>query len=356
MKAPIMEMLSDIQKQQIVNLEIYPVDARKELICLLEGLTDICDLVKCSHNELSKAIKLLSSVKTGSKSHRFTSKETQKLYGGMSNLDRYIDMKMVKIFGKSVPPFYKNNGGRRKYGQALKDDLKTIAQQIYEDISSGVPGEVALEEYCKDNVLIVAEQMKKCGVAVKGDWKAELNRYFYRNIDDEMKQLFDEVYQKSKIFRYLPDYTSIYFAGEKVDPIKVKYLYFTFFVRPNGKYDLKNRDGWKDPGFIFNGEIIRKDVPGNVLYGYFGTAMGFSEIELLSAGGIVQVATFTAHWDNSTGFFDDPHDQKYVKLGIELFKQDHGKDMFEVMQQEIEQEKEALEKELRSLWEEWFIK
>jgi len=70
---------------------------------------------------------------------------------------------------------------------------------------------------------------------------------------------------------------------------------YTFYelVRNNGELDLKNQ-GWNDSEYIFNGEVIPGDGPGNILYGYLGKAYG-----------------------------DDPRDQKNIKKGINYYNNLH---------------------------------
>ena len=90
---------------------------------------------------------------------------------------------------------------------------------------------------------------------------------------------------------------------------------------PGGKYDLKSKSEWQGKEhFIYNGEIIWYDDPGNILYGYLGKAMGFEDLTLLSAAGAVQILTGTSSWDYVSSFFDDPRDQKSIKMGIQRFK------------------------------------
>ena len=100
-----------------------------------------------------------------------------------------------------------------------------------------------------------------------------------------------------------------------------RYADFAWMVRPGGQYDLKSKSEWQGKEhFIYNGEIIWYDDPGNILYGYLGKAMGFEDLTLLSAAGAVQILTGTSSWDYVSSFFDDPRDQKSIKMGIKRFK------------------------------------
>lgn len=63
------------------------------------------------------------------------------------------------------------------------------------------------------------------------------------------------------------------------------------------------------------------------MYGYFGAAMGFPEVELLFMGGAVQLLTSFKQRGEAKDFFDDPKDAEMVKLGIEYYKKQHGESL-----------------------------
>lgn len=44
--------------------------------------------------------------------------------------------------------------------------------------------------------------------------------------------------------------------------------------------------------------------------------MGFEDLTLLSAAGAVQILTGTSSWNYVSSFFDDPRNQKSIKMGI----------------------------------------
>ena len=109
----------------------------------------------------------------------------------------------------------------------------------------------------------------------------------------------------------------------KLNPVTnaARYANFAWMVRPGGQYDLKSKAEWQGKEhYIYNGEILWYDDPGNILYGYLGKAMGFEDFILLSAAGAVQIATGTSSWDYISSFFDDPRDQKSIQMGIQRFK------------------------------------
>ena len=100
-----------------------------------------------------------------------------------------------------------------------------------------------------------------------------------------------------------------------------RYADFAWMVRPGGQYDLKSKSEWQGKEhFIYNGKVIWYDDPGNILYGYLGKAMGFGDLTLYSAAGAVQITTGTSSWSYVSSFFDDPRDQKSIKMGIQRYK------------------------------------
>jgi len=79
----------------------------------------------------------------------------------------------------------------------------------------------------------------------------------------------------------------------------------------------------------FNGMLISAGEFGNINYGYTGKAMGFSDKEIYSAGGIIHQATlFLKEKELNLKFystyFDEPEDHKMIKYGINLYYADRG--------------------------------
>ena len=87
--------------------------------------------------------------------------------------------------------------------------------------------------------------------------------------------------------------------------------------------DLKNQ-GWNDPYYVFNGIKVANDGPGNILYGYVGTAFGYSSELLLRAAGYNQQGKPIynpkngVYWGNPP-YGDDPRDQACIKYGIAYY-------------------------------------
>ena len=94
----------------------------------------------------------------------------------------------------------------------------------------------------------------------------------------------------------------------------------------SGKYDLKSKPEWQGrEHFIYEGEVVWFDEPGNMLYGYVGKALGFSDDTLRAAGGVIQITERKSKWSYVSSHFDDPRDQKAINKGIQRFKDKHSR-------------------------------
>lgn len=101
---------------------------------------------------------------------------------------------------------------------------------------------------------------------------------------------------------------------------------FKVLVQNKGELDLKNLPDWQHEHFIYNGKIVDKDVPGNIMYGYLGKVMNIpDEILYMSAGGAQIIAgTSYLEWLNTTNFGDDPRDTARIRQGIEIYTKWHN--------------------------------
>ena len=153
------------------------------------------------------------------------------------------------------------------------------------------------------------------------DWSVRADRTLnYYLIDTDVTEKLNNVIKSSESENWWKRFGQI-------TPITnaARYVDFALMVRPGGKYDLKSKTEWQGKEhFIYNGEIIWYDEPGNILYGHLGKVMGFEDIILESAGGAVQIATNTSSWSYVSSYFDDPRDQRAVQKGIDIFKNTHS--------------------------------
>ena len=152
------------------------------------------------------------------------------------------------------------------------------------------------------------------------DWSVRADRTLdYYMIDTDITDRLNNLMKTSGD----KNFWKRFFAFDPIANI-ARYADFAWMVRPGGKYDLKSKTEWQGKEhFIYDGEIIWYDDPGNILYGHLGKAMGFEDIILKSAGGAVQIATQTSSWSYFSSYFDDPRDQSAIQKGINIFKSTH---------------------------------
>lgn len=130
-------------------------------------------------------------------------------------------------------------------------------------------------------------------------------------------------------------------------------LWFKDQMNHDGPWDLKKDDPWKnmfdelrmplytgkedtDEKFIFRGQEISREDLGNILYGYMGSVMGLPPEILYGMGGAVkELPADASTLDYIMGlsaalkagekdtYNDDANDYEKIKLGIDLFEQDH---------------------------------
>ncbi len=108
-------------------------------------------------------------------------------------------------------------------------------------------------------------------------------------------------------------------------PLPAKYKLFYDLVKNKAELDLKNQPDWQDEKFIYDGEVVDNDVPGNIMYGYMGKVFDIPDMILCAAAGAAQkkAGTSKKEWDNMESFGDDPRDTKRIKQGIAIYKKRH---------------------------------
>ncbi len=115
--------------------------------------------------------------------------------------------------------------------------------------------------------------------------------------------------------------------GTRIDSMDIydKLLEFYHAVRNKGSLDLKQKAEWQQSSlYVFNGELVDRDAPGNILYGYVGKVYGFPDMVLSGAAGVAQIRAGTSAlpWV-ITSFGDDPMDQTNINRGIDFYNEYH---------------------------------
>ncbi len=101
--------------------------------------------------------------------------------------------------------------------------------------------------------------------------------------------------------------------------------WFRDAVKKGGVWDLKNTEEFNSDkyldGFVYSGNRIRYDAPGNIHYGFVGSGAFWSWSKLLlKEAGKAQIAEGKSKTEWKKDYYgDDPTDQYFIKLGISLF-------------------------------------
>jgi len=100
--------------------------------------------------------------------------------------------------------------------------------------------------------------------------------------------------------------------------------YFKSKVENGGDWDFKNQPGvycsnqscggQEHTSYVFRGQEIRYDAPGNIHYGYVGSNTWYGTPSVLH-----HFAGSAQNQDNNTNMGDDPSDSAYINYGIRLF-------------------------------------
>lgn len=100
-----------------------------------------------------------------------------------------------------------------------------------------------------------------------------------------------------------------------------KTLKFVELVKNHGLYDIKRQSDWLSDWYVYEGDIVRNDAPGNMLFGYVGKV--FMRVSLSGKGGDVCWGTVGAYRTssarNSADSPQQPHQNKKTNPKIGLF-------------------------------------
>ena len=119
---------------------------------------------------------------------------------------------------------------------------------------------------------------------------------------------------------------------------KRDYIWFKNKVRTGALIDVKNSNvNFERNSYsyhiIYNGQVMRADAPGNIMYGYLGKVAKFSDAELLYGAGIYQIyedsgRKISTAIKNTPRLFnnygDNNGDPEKIMMGINLYKNKNG--------------------------------
>jgi len=103
--------------------------------------------------------------------------------------------------------------------------------------------------------------------------------------------------------------------------MKQRWEWFYKQVRNSGPWDFKNNvyKKFRSSGVVICGRKYGNDMPGNFHFGFVGRAAGFASVTLQSGAGAAQMKAGTSDRKFWCTYGDDPVDNDFIRLGIELF-------------------------------------
>ena len=105
---------------------------------------------------------------------------------------------------------------------------------------------------------------------------------------------------------------------------------FTKKVKNNGAWDLKRKKKWQPKTYkakyfkYYRYKKIEAQDVGNIHFGYVGAVL-FSRTTLCAGAGMYQIYSRNSKWKYIKTFFDDPRDNKFIKVGYKQWKKKYRK-------------------------------
>ena len=164
-----------------------------------------------------------------------------------------------------------------------------------------------------------------------------------------------------------PGVAESYTAAAQADAVSRlgAYALWAWMVRQGGPWDPKGRIREQFHSVyqpLRDGYEYYYDVWGNVMYGYLGTALGFSETELFEGAGAEQIGSdigYTIMWRDlgrlprqripeagSLAAFEHPQDRVGIEIGIELWREYGVRFTPEILEEAIVRRGKELERRL----------
>ena len=112
----------------------------------------------------------------------------------------------------------------------------------------------------------------------------------------------------------------------KQDPVNGQINFYNA-VKNFGPWDYKRPSAYpewhsktKNGYFTAYGVVMNWEVVGNINFAFTGAAVGFSELTILTGGGLVNVMNGAGRWDEIKYYFDDKEDNDWITFGVGLYK------------------------------------
>lgn len=132
----------------------------------------------------------------------------------------------------------------------------------------------------------------------------------------------DDIYKNIADNSFFLDYNKEKNIIDSADQ-EIKLAYFISQVQTGSIVDLKNQPSWEKGAYIYEGELLRRDAFGNMLFGYVGKLFGYDDEFLCAGAGAYQIISFTSSWRYWDTYFDDPDDTEMIRRGIKIYNDTH---------------------------------
>lgn len=172
--------------------------------------------------------------------------------------------------------------------------------------------------YCGNNPVNNVDEAGTCYYDAKGNWRHDnweyIGDYYKQHPDPHAVDITEKLNNAMENHR-----AEIQMWKDRYGVSIATYIFYQR-VKPGGAWDFKSQPSWDleyNSTYLYGSVLLRFDDPGNIHYGYVGSAL-FGEDILKIAGGAVQIWTGTsdiAYWKS---YFDDPRDQAMIALGYSL--------------------------------------
>lgn len=237
--------------------------------------------------------------------------------------DFYVLYFKKRIFFRDIPKNILNSS--KTYDKIVLEQFKSISCQIERDLADGQNQANILSPNYRKNIMEAAK---------------EIDRFLHRNLHIRILQYFnlipiEDVTDRLHKLMESSDATYAYYSqpslyasvlGTAV-PIRngpvTKIIKFILSVGTGSVTDLKNTPEWQDDWYIYEGDIVKKDATGNILFGYVGKVFGYDDEFLCAGAGAYQIKSLTSDLRFVGTYFDDPYDNAMIRRGISYYNKTH---------------------------------
>ena len=206
------------------------------------------------------------------------------------------------------------------------EEFKRISRQLEHDLADGQKQANILSPNYRKNIMEAAKELDRF---LHTNLHARIPQYFnlipIEDVTDRLHRLMASTDATYASYSQAPVYqnalgTTVTIANSPVTKLKE----FVLSVKDDSPIDIKSSPEWTGEWYIYEGDIIRFDAPGNILFGYVGKVFGYDDEFLCLGAGLYQLGTKgLQQLDQLTSYGDDPYDTKMIRKGIAYYNKTH---------------------------------